>query len=160
MWTRVGFTLVELLVTIGIVSILIALLLPALNRSRERAKMVKCQTTLRQVFLATVTYADDHNGRLPARSFFVQETNIPPLCPSAKLGPHASPAYGGFEWGIPFLRETRFANVEPTQWLAQDSIPWHDPGRTFTEGLGWSGRHNVLFGNGQVESKRYGYFKK
>jgi prepilin-type N-terminal cleavage/methylation domain-containing protein/prepilin-type processing-associated H-X9-DG protein len=60
-----GFTLVELLVVIGIISILIAMLLPALNKAREAAKKVQCLSNLRQVALALVTYTNENHGYFP-----------------------------------------------------------------------------------------------
>ncbi len=60
-----GFTLVELLVVIGIIAILISILLPALNRVREHAQSVKCQSNLRQLMIAFLTFAQDHNNCLP-----------------------------------------------------------------------------------------------
>src|SRR4051812_8697381 len=60
-----AFTLVELLVVIGIIALLVAILMPALNRAREAANRVVCQSNLRQVGLAVNTYVANNNGWLP-----------------------------------------------------------------------------------------------
>jgi len=60
-----GFTLVELLVVIGIIALLISVLLPALGRARAQANSVWCQSNMRQMGTGIYMYAQAHNGRLP-----------------------------------------------------------------------------------------------
>ena len=63
--THTGFSLLELVVVVGLIGFLIALLLPALSASRESARRVKCVATLRAIHQAAELHVLSHNGFLP-----------------------------------------------------------------------------------------------
>ncbi|HEX3599496.1 MAG TPA: DUF1559 domain-containing protein [Lacipirellulaceae bacterium] len=71
---RSGFTLLELLVTVSIITMLIAILVPAIMQARAVSRRTVCQSNLKQWALAVQMYADARHGQLPYRGQGVQPT--------------------------------------------------------------------------------------
>ena len=94
---RSGFTLVELLVVIGIIAILVSIMMPALARARNQAMKVNCMSQVRQICQAVMMYATNQKGWLPG-----------PLGQTNPGGPHTQ--YGvetGSLWTTNCLRDPR-----------------------------------------------------
>lgn len=112
-----GFTLLEMLTVVAIIVVLMALLLPALNRARAQVHIVRCASNLRQITLGVIQYASDFNDALPT-----PYTNDPNLDRDAwwhlKIGgwnvhtnafsdtvyvPYDSRKTAGTPWNCPFV---------------------------------------------------------
>lgn len=81
-----AFTLVELLVVIGIIAVLIAILLPALSRAKQQANATACLSNMRQMGQALVMFANEHNGYLP-KAWFNNRPNTTTAQPDRSVLP-------------------------------------------------------------------------
>src|SRR6266566_4853669 len=153
-----AFTLIELLVVIAVFGIVIALLLPALSRSKEKAKRTKCENQLRQFYTIAVMYANDHEGYLGNYEDLLRQ--IPMICPSDNSN-------GKFQKGFTYRLPTSFwaspfyfsdgpykgRRLEPGKpsenYLLCEYCPYHDPARKIGfEPDKWKGRFLNLMADG------------
>src|SRR5438132_10451726 len=72
---RGGFSLVELLVVIGIIALLIAILLPAVSRAIQQSRGVQCLSNLRQMATAAQAYVAANAGSFPASHYYITDSS-------------------------------------------------------------------------------------
>lgn len=134
---RKAFTLIELLVVIAVMSLLMGILIPALSSVRRSSICLKCQCQMRQIGLATLLYADDHDGYLPRSTHSALAHREKPwgyaLCPCLSAGIYTNPGpawenlfNGLYRCPIDRRRENRWSygkNVYPELTSAETGGP-------------------------------------
>jgi len=85
---RRAFTLIELLVVISVVALLLSILMPALNRARQKARSTSCLSRMRQIGLASALYVQDNNG------YFAKSSHSAAACGCLRWGPAFMPFLG------------------------------------------------------------------
>ena len=162
---RPGFSLVELLVTLGIIALLMGILLPVVSRARTQARGVSCRAQMQQIGHAIQNYVNEHKDRYPSAPALpsVNPNGWPTLmdhldgylmgveevwrCPADEtVWPQENTSYFYYnELSVRPLRKTFFwkvfgnASQVPVLWDAGD---YH----------GGADRYNFLFADGHVEN--------
>ena len=135
---RRAFTLVEILVVIGIIAVLISVLLPALSRAREASSNVKCLSNLRQLGLACIMYINDNRG----------------VCPPVRIANGGSDTSPGLFW-LNFLSEGGYLkgnNTTHNAYICPDSLQQDVDDFFFqpasrTSNVGYATFHGSAFAN-------------
>src|SRR5580658_816138 len=107
--SRRAFTLIELLVVISIISVLIGMLLPAVQKAREAAARISCTNNLKQIGLAMHNYAFDFERFPPSRQAEGLATWAVLILPYLEQ----SNLYNQWNIGLPYFQQNNIARMSP-----------------------------------------------
>lgn len=149
-----AFTLAELMVSVTLIAVLMALLLPAITRARQSMKSVTCLANLQRIATGLRLYAHDNARRLPdpAQTGVAWEQSLLPYVPSSSFqcpsDQELAPASGSsYDWRDTGVNETTVAGrsllevTRPDVLLTYDTLPsWHQRGQVNVAGMDGSAR--------------------
>ena len=144
-----GFTLVELLVVIGIIAVLISILLPSLNKARRSAKTIQCASNMRQIASAMIMYINANKGHIP---------------PTLISNSSSNDVYkDGFFWAAELVNQKYisapniFQNGSTTKVIPETSVFRCPEGVDPGDWPGASGTGSQNYGNYPTDAKNNGY---
>jgi prepilin-type N-terminal cleavage/methylation domain-containing protein len=118
-----GFTLVELLVVIGVIAVLIAILMPALSMAREQSNRVRCANNLHQLCMSLLAYSGDHTGL------------VPPVSVVVKIPPNLDSPWVPYAWSIPSFVNPLVPYGLNINFIACPSTDLYNPPVLFASGV-------------------------
>src|SRR5687768_10167969 len=165
---KAAFTLVELLVVIGIIAVLISILLPALNKARSQALNANCASNIRQIIVACHAYAADFKGHLPARFREGKDPFLQPLYTyfpqDIKVSPPAR--YGaGLLWERKYITTEKVfycpgARAHPLHNLDSFPLPWlSDTGQNYRTSYSYNPHYGLAVPGNTGSAKTTAYPK-
>ena len=167
---RGGFTLIELLVVISIIALLVAILLPALQKARQTAQMAVCGSQLRQMAIGLTMYANDFDGYLPSQKEY---PHLRVLSALTKYSPDPTEHRNGFyQKGYITTQSTYFCPnnalthdddasepKDPVSGLAWSTVD-NGSGGTWSSYMYMAGNERMLVENGKVMDSATRIFDK
>lgn len=121
-----GFSLVGILVTVAIITLLLAMMVPAFQRVKSQSRLSYCANSLRQIHTGAMLYAADNDGWIPP----------------AYQGPSGNRVYW-FDVIAGYLDLARNERVDPRQWNARTGTVFHCPDENANTGISYSYNRNI-----------------